>query len=310
MADRVDGDLGAGARCAARARRSRRGAGPTGPWPASRAGRRRPDPARRRAAALHSSVPHPHDDAVMKTWDDARRHLVLMLALTFTTGIVDAVGYLGLDRVFTANMTGNVVILGMALAGADDLPVLGPALALVGFLAGAALGGRVLRTAPAGWSHRTSVHVRGDRGARGRARGARPRRAARAGPRSGRSSSPALLAVAMGLQAATARRLAVKDVTTVVVTSTLTGPRRRLAARRRHGDGWARRSLAVGADPGRRRGRGAAAARRRRARGGRRDAGRGRAGAAWRRVSGTGTARPERSGTGDLRQEDRRSRGR
>jgi hypothetical protein len=38
-----------------------------------------------------------------------------MLALTFTTGIVDAVGYLGLDRVFTANMTGNVVILGMAL---------------------------------------------------------------------------------------------------------------------------------------------------------------------------------------------------
>ena len=53
-------------------------------------------------------------------------------------------------------MTGNVVILGMALAGADDLPVLGPTLALVGFLAGAAIGGRVLRSAPAGWSHRTS----------------------------------------------------------------------------------------------------------------------------------------------------------
>ena len=55
-----------------------------------------------------------------------------------------------------------------------------------------------------------------------------------------------LLAVAMGLQAATARRLAVKDVTTVVVTSTLTG----LAADSRlaggTGDGWARRSLAVG----------------------------------------------------------------
>ena len=62
----------------------------------------------------------------MKTWDDTRRHLVLMLALTFTTGIVDAVGYLGLDRVFTANMTGNVVILGMAVVGAEDLPVLGP----------------------------------------------------------------------------------------------------------------------------------------------------------------------------------------
>ena len=49
-------------------------------------------------------------------------HLVLMLTLTFGTGIVDAVGYLGLDRVFTGNMTGNVVILGMALVGAREAP--------------------------------------------------------------------------------------------------------------------------------------------------------------------------------------------
>ena len=68
-----------------------------------------------------------------------RMHLVLMLVLTFTTGVVDAVGYLGLDRVFTGNMTGNVVILGMAVVGAEDLPVLGPVLALVGVMAGAAL---------------------------------------------------------------------------------------------------------------------------------------------------------------------------
>src|SRR5690606_36157903 len=61
--------------------------------------------------------------------DRDRLHLVLMLALTFSTGIADAVGYLGLDRVFTGNMTGNVVILGMALAGADGLPVAGPLLA-------------------------------------------------------------------------------------------------------------------------------------------------------------------------------------
>ena len=65
-------------------------------------------------------------------------HLALMLALTFATGIIDAVGYLGLDRVFTGNMTGNVVILGMALLGADGLPVLGPLVALAGFVAGAA----------------------------------------------------------------------------------------------------------------------------------------------------------------------------
>lgn len=66
-----------------------------------------------------------------------RLHAVLMIALTFTTGINDAVGYLGLDKVFTGNMTGNVVILGMGVAGGDGLPVLGPALALAGFMAGA-----------------------------------------------------------------------------------------------------------------------------------------------------------------------------
>src|SRR6478735_5839666 len=85
-----------------------------------------------------------------------RMHLWLMLVLTFTTGIVDAVGYLGLDKVFTGNMTGNVVILGMALVGADGLPIVGPVLALVGFMAGAALGGRLLRRAGDAWTHVTT----------------------------------------------------------------------------------------------------------------------------------------------------------
>jgi uncharacterized membrane protein YoaK (UPF0700 family) len=83
-------------------------------------------------------------------------HLVLMLALSFATGIIDAVGYLGLDRVFTGNMTGNVVILGMALLGADGLPVLGPLVALAGFVAGAAGGGRVLKGADGGWTQRVT----------------------------------------------------------------------------------------------------------------------------------------------------------
>ncbi len=72
----------------------------------------------------------------------------LMLALTFSTGIVDAVGYLGLDRVFTGNMTGNVVILGMALVGGDDLPVVGPVIALVAFFVGAMIGGRAWSVVP------------------------------------------------------------------------------------------------------------------------------------------------------------------
>nr|WP_243738351.1 YoaK family protein [Cellulomonas shaoxiangyii] len=174
----------------------------------------------------------------------SRLHLVLMLALTFTTGIIDAVGYLGLDRVFTANMTGNVVILGMALAGAQDLPVAGPVLALVGFMAGAAVGGRLLRRAAPGWSGRTTATF-----------GATGVMAVLLGvgslvehPVEGTVwalTVTTALAVAMGLQAASARRLAVKDVTTVVVTSTLTG----LAADSRlaggTGDSWARRALAV-----------------------------------------------------------------
>ena len=83
-----------------------------------------------------------------------RLHVGLMLALSFSTGIVDAVGYLGLDRVFTANMTGNVVILAMGLTGSANLPVVGPLIALAGFVLGAMIAGRVLRGVPTGWGGR------------------------------------------------------------------------------------------------------------------------------------------------------------
>jgi uncharacterized membrane protein YoaK (UPF0700 family) len=152
----------------------------------------------------------------------ARRDLVLMQLLTFGTGIVDAVGYLGLDRVFTGNMTGNVVVLGMALVGADGLPVLGPFLALIGFMAGAAAGGRVLKRAGGGWTTRATVLF----GVVGTtmlglavvllAVGGEP-------PHALAVAVTTLLGGVMGVQAATARFLAVKDVTTVVVTSTITG---------------------------------------------------------------------------------------
>lgn len=151
-----------------------------------------------------------------------RVHVALMLALTFTTGIADAVGYLGLDRVFTANMTGNVVILGMALAGADGLPVLGPAVALGGFLAGALAAGRLLRGAPAGWSTRTTTAFAAA-AAGCLAVGLAALVSPPAAPGAYAAGVTGVLAAALGVQAAAARRLAVKDVTTVVVTSTLTG---------------------------------------------------------------------------------------
>jgi uncharacterized membrane protein YoaK (UPF0700 family) len=173
-----------------------------------------------------------------------RVHLTLMLALTFSTGIVDAVGYLGLDKVFAGNMTGNVVILGMAAAGADDLPLLGPSIALGGFLLGALAGGRVVRPVEGGrWSRRIGA-VFGLVGVI---------LAVLAATLFALGHSPvggpllvivALLSVAMGLQAATARQLAVKDITTVVVTSLITG----LAADAAVGgtrQPWARRVLAL-----------------------------------------------------------------
>lgn len=171
-------------------------------------------------------------------------NLSLMLALTFSTGVIDAVGYLGLDRVFTGNMTGNVVMLGMALTGATTLPILRPILALLFFCVGAIIAGRVMRGHEGDWSRRVTVtlsavtvvlvavaillavsdyHAHEFYG----------------------SFATSASALAMGMQAATARCLKVADVTTVVVTSTITG----IAADSRlaGGDGknWARRFLAI-----------------------------------------------------------------
>ncbi|WP_165807962.1 YoaK family protein [Microbacterium sp. TPD7012] len=147
--------------------------------------------------------------------------LWMMMVLTFVTGLVDAVGFLGLDRVFVGNMTGNIVILGMAVAGADDLPVLGPAIALGTFTVGAYIGGMVLRRRRREWSGGVSLLL---------LTGAFvlallgvayliPDWAASDVLELIASSTTA---AAMGMQAAVARSLAVADVTTVVVTSTLT----------------------------------------------------------------------------------------
>lgn len=173
-----------------------------------------------------------------------RTHLGLMLALTFSTGVVDAVGYLGLDHVFTGNMTGNVVILGMALLGADNLPIIGPVIALICFMTGAAIGGRTLRRVDAGWTRLSTIVFTGV--------GVLLLAAAVVLFVTGRHPQESLqwtvtgmLGLAMGAQAATARHIAVKDVTTVVVTSTLAG----LAADSVFGGGkgqpWARRAGAV-----------------------------------------------------------------
>src|ERR1700734_3490420 len=65
------------------------------------------------------------------------------LALTVVTGLVDSVSILRLGRVFVANMTGNVVFVGFAVAGAPGFALGASLVALAGFLVGAAGGGHL-----------------------------------------------------------------------------------------------------------------------------------------------------------------------
>src|SRR5256885_1548595 len=66
-----------------------------------------------------------------------------LLVLTAATGLIDAVSYLALGHVFTANMTGNVVFLAFAVAGAPGLSIPRSVVSLAAFLAGAVVGGRL-----------------------------------------------------------------------------------------------------------------------------------------------------------------------
>jgi uncharacterized membrane protein YoaK (UPF0700 family) len=145
----------------------------------------------------------------------------LLLALTVVTGVVDAVSILSLGRVFVANMTGNVVFSAFALVGAPGFSLSASLAALAGFLLGALLGGSL------------TSRLGHDRGLLLRA-GAAAELVLVAGAlaltvtaglhaAAARDGIAALLALAMGIQNAVARRLAVPDLTTTVLTMTLTG---------------------------------------------------------------------------------------
>src|SRR3989449_9357130 len=92
----------------------------------------------RRAEHLVRSV----GDRILRFPDLGRDAMLLML--TWAAGSVDAISYLGLGHVFTAMMTGNTVLLGLALAEGEFLAVLRSILALAGFLAGAAVGALIV----------------------------------------------------------------------------------------------------------------------------------------------------------------------
>jgi uncharacterized membrane protein YoaK (UPF0700 family) len=75
---------------------------------------------------------------------DADIHVALVLALTLATGAVDALSYVSLDHVFTANMSGNMALLGIGVATHIG-DVTGNIYAFAGFVLGSILVGRYIR---------------------------------------------------------------------------------------------------------------------------------------------------------------------
>jgi uncharacterized membrane protein YoaK (UPF0700 family) len=147
--------------------------------------------------------------------------LHVLMALTLLSGVVDAVCYLGLGRVFTANMTGNVVVIGFAAAGAPGFSIPASLTSLLVFLMGAVAGGRLSQhlgkrsraLAVAIWCEAGFVA----------AAAVVAFVASTVAEGWGRYTTIAILAFAMGIRNAVIRKLAVPDMTTTVLTQTLTG---------------------------------------------------------------------------------------
>lgn len=149
-----------------------------------------------------------------------------LFVLTAVSGIVDAVSFLGLGHVFTANMTGNVALLAFAAAGAPSISAPRSITSLAAFLSGAGLGGYFGRGIVGPFRRRWLFLCATSEAALLVA-------AAIAGIAIGGDSTAlvdreyaviVLTALAMGLRNATVQQLAVPGLTTTtVLTTTMTG---------------------------------------------------------------------------------------
>jgi len=198
------------------------------------------------------------DKAIRSAWREALetlrppagdRHgplVPMMVALTLLTGLVDASSYLELGHVFVANMTGNIVFLGFALAGARGVSAVSSLVALASFLLGALAGGRLgaLTSGHRGHMLRASIVVQVSLLAVALAIALLAREPLDAGLRDGLIVP---MALAMGVQNATAQRLAVPELTTTVLTKTLTGIVSEARVAGGEGSKLGRRSIAVAA---------------------------------------------------------------
>jgi uncharacterized membrane protein YoaK (UPF0700 family) len=146
----------------------------------------------------------------------------MFLVLAFSAGSVDAISYLGLGHVFTAMMTGNVVLLGLALAQGEVLAALRSIIALVGFGIGVFAGAIIVEreSQPVEWPAAVT-------GAFVFETVILALFAAISFLSEGTRSGVVylliiLLAFAMGIQSAAVRRLGVPGIATTYITGTLT----------------------------------------------------------------------------------------
>ena len=153
---------------------------------------------------------------------ELRRRDLLLVALTFAAGSVDAVALLRLD-VFTAVMTGNIVLLGLAVGQGAFGNAIRSIVALVAYSVGVVVGARIVGAVAieTHWSPKVTRALAVESGLQlafvvgWLLTGAHPDGASAA-------TLIAFSGVAMGIQAATARALA-PGMSTTYVTGTLTG---------------------------------------------------------------------------------------
>ncbi len=145
----------------------------------------------------------------------------MLLTLTVLVGVVDATSIL-LAHVFVATMTGNVVFLGLAIAGAPGFSIRSSILPIVSFAVGAVLGSHAFRAAGVhrGRAFRNVLAVKAVLAA-----GVVVVVVAAHGHFDARTRDwvVILLALSMGSQLSAIRFLAVRDLPTVVLTLVITG---------------------------------------------------------------------------------------
>ncbi len=148
----------------------------------------------------------------------------LLHLFTAITGLVDAVSFIGLGHIFTANMTGNIVLLGFASVGVPGLSVPRSLVALAAFLFGALIAGRMaMSIAPISTRKWVMTAFGTEAGLLLTATLASIGFHSSAGDLARLYAVIVFTAAAMGVRNATVRRIAHLDLTTTVLTLTITG---------------------------------------------------------------------------------------